>query len=128
MARLTGLEPATPGVTGRYSNQLSYNPASPPGIVRTSSGITEGAGRRQAVKQQTARGNHRSWAAMENACIDGRQLKTAMRAISGAPGLISSGFPEGLSKFAGQAGNLFSLHRAVHPIGAVEGQQPPMRS
>ncbi len=32
MARLTGLEPATPGVTGRYSNQLSYNrslPAAP---------------------------------------------------------------------------------------------------
>ena len=27
MARLTGLEPATPGVTGRYSNQLSYNRA-----------------------------------------------------------------------------------------------------
>ena len=25
LARLTGLEPATPGVTGRYSNQLSYN-------------------------------------------------------------------------------------------------------
>ena len=25
MARLTRLEPATPGVTGRYSNQLSYN-------------------------------------------------------------------------------------------------------
>ena len=24
MARLTGLEPATPGVTGRYSNQLNY--------------------------------------------------------------------------------------------------------
>jgi hypothetical protein len=22
---LTGLEPATPGVTGRYSNHLSYN-------------------------------------------------------------------------------------------------------
>ena len=29
MARLTGLEPATPGVTGRYSNQLSYNRALP---------------------------------------------------------------------------------------------------
>ncbi len=29
MARLTGLEPATPGVTGRYSNQLSYNRAIP---------------------------------------------------------------------------------------------------
>ncbi len=24
---MTGLEPATPGVTGRYSNQLSYNRA-----------------------------------------------------------------------------------------------------
>jgi hypothetical protein len=24
MARATGLEPATPGVTGRYSNRLSY--------------------------------------------------------------------------------------------------------
>ncbi len=31
MARLTGLEPATPGVTGRYSNQLSYNRSLPPG-------------------------------------------------------------------------------------------------
>ena len=30
MARLTGLEPATPGVTGRYSNQLSYNRADHP--------------------------------------------------------------------------------------------------
>ncbi len=29
VARLTGLEPATPGVTGRYSNQLSYNRALP---------------------------------------------------------------------------------------------------
>ena len=25
MARWTGLEPATPGVTGRYSNRLSYH-------------------------------------------------------------------------------------------------------
>ena len=31
VARLTGLEPATPGVTGRYSNQLSYNRTSHPG-------------------------------------------------------------------------------------------------
>ena len=28
LARWTGLEPATPGVTGRYSNQLSYHRAS----------------------------------------------------------------------------------------------------
>ncbi len=27
MARLTGLEPAASGVTGRHSNQLSYNRA-----------------------------------------------------------------------------------------------------
>ncbi len=27
MARWTGLEPATPGVTGRYSNRLSYHRA-----------------------------------------------------------------------------------------------------
>ncbi len=33
VARLTGLEPATPGVTGRYSNQLSYNRACATGIV-----------------------------------------------------------------------------------------------
>ena len=26
MAGLTGLEPATSGVTGRHSNRLSYNP------------------------------------------------------------------------------------------------------
>ncbi len=29
MAERTGLEPATPGVTGRYSNQLNYRSAVP---------------------------------------------------------------------------------------------------
>ncbi len=33
MARMTGLEPATSGVTGRHSNQLSYIPAWERGIV-----------------------------------------------------------------------------------------------
>jgi hypothetical protein len=28
MAEWTGLEPATPGVTGRYSNQLNYHSGS----------------------------------------------------------------------------------------------------
>ncbi len=28
MAQWTGLEPATPGVTGRYSNRLNYHCAS----------------------------------------------------------------------------------------------------
>ena len=37
MAEWTGLEPATPGVTGRYSNQLNYHsalffPKSPAGL------------------------------------------------------------------------------------------------
>lgn len=30
MAERTGLEPATPGVTGRYSNQLNYRSALEP--------------------------------------------------------------------------------------------------
>ena len=29
LAEWTGLEPATPGVTGRYSNQLNYHSAKP---------------------------------------------------------------------------------------------------
>ena len=46
VARLTGLEPATPGVTGRYSNQLSYN--------RAMSGYL--AAEAGGVKQECARG------------------------------------------------------------------------
>ena len=32
MAERTGLEPATPGVTGRYSNQLNYRSESSCGV------------------------------------------------------------------------------------------------
>ncbi len=44
VARLTGLEPATPGVTGRYSNQLSYNRADEQGLLgRDGGGAVDGA-------------------------------------------------------------------------------------
>ena len=35
MAERTGLEPATPGVTGRYSNQLNYRSCSEQPLRRT---------------------------------------------------------------------------------------------
>ena len=34
MAERTGLEPATPGVTGRYSNQLNYRSAAEKPIAK----------------------------------------------------------------------------------------------
>ncbi len=50
MARLTGLEPATPGVTGRYSNQLSYNrPLSARTLARTPASIMVPPAQGQAV-------------------------------------------------------------------------------
>jgi hypothetical protein len=39
LARWTGLEPATPGVTGRYSNQLSYHRALWGQIVGRAGGV-----------------------------------------------------------------------------------------
>jgi hypothetical protein len=38
MAERTGLEPATPGVTGRYSNQLNYRSAAGIRIEELNSG------------------------------------------------------------------------------------------
>ena len=38
MARTTGLEPATTGVTGRYSNRLSYVPALGPRSIAAGRG------------------------------------------------------------------------------------------
>ena len=39
MARVTGLEPATSGVTGRHSNRLSYTRASTPHAQKTCGGV-----------------------------------------------------------------------------------------
>ena len=59
MARLTGLEPATPGVTGRYSNQLSYNRPLPAGgalaIPRRGAGSRHRPAGRQARSSRSRR-------------------------------------------------------------------------
>ena len=73
LARLTGLEPATPGVTGRYSNQLSYNRVQPPGPKpERRGGIRQGPGQGQAVLTAKLRncrrksGSYRSGAGMNS--------------------------------------------------------------
>ena len=50
VARLTGLEPATPGVTGRYSNQLSYNRSLLAQSLRRVALLTAGLRPRQAPR------------------------------------------------------------------------------
>ena len=60
MARLTGLEPATSGVTGRHSNQLSYNRlCSRPAMRRLAceGGSREARGARQAGKNRFFEGS-----------------------------------------------------------------------
>ena len=50
MARLTGLEPATSGVTGRHSNQLSYNRIS----IDLANGAVDGARTRDLRRDRPA--------------------------------------------------------------------------
>src|SRR5690625_6353779 len=42
LAERTGLEPATPGVTGRYSNQLNYRSYGVPSGIRTPAAAAKG--------------------------------------------------------------------------------------
>jgi hypothetical protein len=44
MAERTGLEPATPGVTGRYSNQLNYRSALEPVEMSFTKGVVGAEG------------------------------------------------------------------------------------
>src|SRR4051812_20225672 len=54
MTGATGLEPATSGVTGRRSNQLSYAPRD--GLARPGSGIISGEGGQRGVGATLAAG------------------------------------------------------------------------
>ena len=97
MARWTGLEPATPGVTGRYSNQLSYHRRLAPGCPRrpiswTCRGITQGAKRRQAGSPMFFNdlGFSMIWCRDEFIMVRRRQLEPPMRPIARAPCLFCS--------------------------------------
>ncbi len=61
MARLTGLEPATSGVTGRHSNQLSYNRATRDG-TKSGGSVARLTGLEPATSGVTGRhSNHLSY-------------------------------------------------------------------
>ena len=79
VARLTGLEPATPGVTGRYSNQLSYNRAA--FMRRLIEKPESGVKRVRDDFLTIGRGD-------EFVLITRRQTKAAMRPVTGTPRLF----------------------------------------
>src|SRR5690606_9122251 len=56
MARVTGLEPATSGVTGRHSNQLSYTRVSRPRSSASRRGASFRRGRRELSSEDDAPG------------------------------------------------------------------------
>ena len=80
MARLTGLEPATPGVTGRYSNRLSYNRAILPGCFRACGFLPAAVGR---VKRgsRARHGTSRTSRARRTARVAAAQAEAAARAL-----------------------------------------------
>jgi hypothetical protein len=71
MARLTGLEPATPGVTGRYSNRLSYN--------RTNTH----PGHRPSVRRVYASQGTASSAIAAESTVQGVLARVGVRAVTG---------------------------------------------
>ncbi len=55
MARVTGLEPATSGVTGRHSNRLSYTRANDhPKAIYSKNGASDGARTRDLRRDRPA--------------------------------------------------------------------------
>ena len=84
MARWTGLEPATPGVTGRYSNQLSYHRRFAPDC----SGVEGYYASASAASSGFRDGFSTIWRGNKFGVIFGGQFKAAMCPIAGAPSLF----------------------------------------
>ncbi len=84
MARWTGLEPATPGVTGRYSNQLSYHRRFAPDC----SGVVGYYASASAASSGFRDGFSTIWRGNKFGVIFGGQFKAAMCPIAGAPSLF----------------------------------------
>jgi hypothetical protein len=61
LAEWTGLEPATPGVTGRYSNQLNYHSAYREGVKEVKNDTTAVIPRPHRFTHSLSSPLHRRW-------------------------------------------------------------------